>query len=100
MKRQKEYLGTKQPLIWYLPKLIWVCIFITIGLIFFTLGNQLFSNDETTDANSQELETKNTDIFDNQISQEISGEKEPEMFDSSESEEDFEIPAFLRKQKD
>jgi len=61
---------------------------------------QLFSNDETTDANSQELETKNTDIFDNQISQEISGEKEPEMFDSSESEEDFEIPAFLRKQKD
>ena len=25
--------------------------------------------------------------------------KEPEMFDETESEEDFEIPAFLRKQK-
>ena len=61
---------------------------------------QLFSNDETTDTNSQELETKNTGLFDNQISQEISGQKEPEMFDNSDSEEDFEIPAFLRKQKD
>ena len=61
---------------------------------------QLFSNDETTDTNSQDLETKDTGLFDNQISQEISGQKEPEMFDNSDSEEDFEIPAFLRKQKD
>ena len=61
---------------------------------------QLFSNDETTDTNSRDLETKDTGLFDNQISQEISGQKEPEMFDNSDSEEDFEIPAFLRKQKD
>ena len=54
------------------------------------------------DANSQEtkIATNHTDIFDNQISQEISEQKEPEMFNDSETEEDFEIPAFLRKQKD
>ena len=29
----------------------------------------------------------------------IEKEKEPKMFEDSESEEDFEIPAFLRRQK-
>ena len=32
-------------------------------------------------------------------STENSETKEPEMFEDSDSEEDFEIPAFLRKQK-
>ena len=45
MNPQKEYLETRQPLIWYLPKLIWVFIFLTIGLTFLILGNELFSNE-------------------------------------------------------
>jgi len=57
---------------------------------------ELFSQhqEETT---SQEEEIK---VFDNnEIAQESSIIKEPEMFDETELEEDFEIPAFLRKQK-
>ena len=43
-------------------------------------------------------------MFDNSISEENSDiketkEKEPEMFSEKELEEDFEIPAFLRRQK-
>ena len=45
LKPQKKYLRTKKPLIWYLPKLIWVFIFLTTGLMFLTLGNKLFSNE-------------------------------------------------------
>ena len=60
---------------------------------------QLFSNSDVFDDVNNE-EANHSELFDNQISQEISEQKEPEMFDSSESEEDFEIPAFLRKQKD
>ena len=45
MEPQKVNFRTRQPLIWYLPKLIWVFIFLTIGLIFLILGNKLFSNE-------------------------------------------------------
>ena len=61
---------------------------------------ELFSNEDVVDANNNNEESNHLGIFDNQISQEIYEQKEPEMFDSSETEEDFEIPAFLRKQKD
>ena len=59
---------------------------------------QLFSNSDVFDDVNNE-EANHSELFDNQISQETPEQKEPEMFDSSESEEDFEIPAFLRKQK-
>jgi len=59
---------------------------------------QLFSNNDVFDEVNNE-EANHSELFDNQISQETPEQKEPEMFDSSESEEDFEIPAFLRKQK-
>ena len=36
--------GTSRPLIWYLPKLIWVTIFLAIGLSFLTLEKNLFSS--------------------------------------------------------
>ncbi len=63
---------------------------------------QLFSDESSNEFINQEIKTdeKNSDVFNNQISQETTEEKEPEMFENSESEEDFEIPAFLRKQKD
>jgi len=62
---------------------------------------QLFSNEDLNDNEQQKNMEKNSpEMFDNQISQEVAEQKEPEMFDNLESEEDFEIPAFLRKQKD
>ena len=62
---------------------------------------QLFSNDEETNFDlSEQKEENQPDIFENQMSQEISEKKEQEMFDNLDAEEDFEIPAFLRKQKD
>ena len=80
---------------------------------------QLFSEDEIIDSkNLENTEEKNMEIFDetNSIdnseskeaeifgSQDTESEKnhetkEPEMFEKLDSEEDFEIPAFLRKQK-
>ena len=36
--------GTRRPLIWYLPKLIWVAIFLAIGLSFLTLEKKPFSS--------------------------------------------------------
>ena len=42
MKIQKEHIGTRQPLIWYLPKLKWVIIFLAIGLSLLTLEKKLF----------------------------------------------------------
>ena len=62
---------------------------------------QLFSNEDLNDNEQQtNMEKNSPEMFDNQISQEVAEQKEPEMFDNLESEEDFEIPAFLRKQKD
>ena len=45
---------------------------------------------------NQENETK---LFDDSNSAKEDGEKEPEMFEETNLEEDFEIPAFLRRQK-
>ena len=44
MKNEKKYLGTRQTLIWYLPKLLWLFAFLTIGLCLLILGKKLFSN--------------------------------------------------------
>ena len=52
---------------------------------------ELFSDNSSLD--SSDLNTENKEIEINQES------KEPEMFEDKEFEEDFEIPAFLRKQK-
>ena len=52
---------------------------------------ELFSDNSSLD--SSDLNTENNEIEINQES------KEPEMFEDKEFEEDFEIPAFLRKQK-
>ena len=63
---------------------------------------ELFSQEtENQNANNEGTEIK---MFDNSISEENSDiketkEKEPEMFSEKELEEDFEIPAFLRRQK-
>ena len=51
--------------------------------------------------NIEDNKERDTEIFDDStINKNLETEKEPEMFDNSDSEEDFEIPAFLRKQKD
>ena len=72
---------------------------------------QLFSeNDELNVSDNSNGNTINTELFDVptietgsnvEMKQEdhIEKEKEPKMFEDSESEEDFEIPAFLRRQK-
>jgi len=59
---------------------------------------ELFSQDQgETFSKEKEEDLK---VFDNETKiEETSIIKEPEMFDELESEEDFEIPAFLRKQK-
>ena len=51
----------------------------------------LFSENQ---AHTEEKDDQKIQIFENKEEQ-----KEPEMFEKSESEEDFEIPAFLRRQK-
>ena len=53
------------------------------------INSELF--DVPTIENSSQDEIKKEDSFEK--------EKEPKMFEDSESEEDFEIPAFLRRQK-
>ena len=68
---------------------------------------ELFSNEETGDLVSQEesqpeiFETTKTDQNNNEFSKETEETtlKEQEMFQDLDSEEDFEIPAFLRRQK-
>ena len=63
-------------------------------------NSQLFSDDEkiktTNNDNKNEEEPK---IFESQDSEKNSGTKEPEMFENSDLENDLEIPAFLRRQK-
>ncbi len=57
---------------------------------------ELFSEDGLNNsANDQKIEKKDLQMFDN-INQEI---KEQEMFEDTNLEENFEIPAFLRRQK-
>jgi len=64
---------------------------------------QLFTEEEQNQTlNIEKKQEEEMKMFDSSISQEISdnkNEKEPEMFTESESEDDFEIPAFLRRQK-
>ena len=61
---------------------------------------QLFSDDEEINTTNQEnKDEKEPEIFESQDSEENSETKEPEMFESSDLEDDLEIPAFLRRQK-
>ena len=60
---------------------------------------ELFSNDVETDISDTNNNENETKLFENLNSDNNIEDKEPEMFEKSESEEDFEIPAFLRKQK-
>ena len=65
----------------------------------------LFSNSlKGNTFNQDNNERSETKIFENPYNGDSSNEndletKEPEMFEETNSEEDFEIPAFLRKQK-
>ena len=61
---------------------------------------KLFSDDEKND--SLEQENNNEDgpkIFEKTDSEVVTETKEPELFENSDIEENFEIPAFLRRQK-
>ena len=58
----------------------------------------LFSNDSENNSFNQDNE-KELEIFESVKAEKESATREPEMFENSELEEDFEIPAFLRKQK-
>ena len=63
-------------------------------------ANGGISNDE--ESHLLDFEDKNDtepQIFESQKPDEDSGEKEQEMFEEKNLEEDFEIPAFLRRQK-
>ena len=57
---------------------------------------QPFSNDKKIDNVNEEKEIK---LFDNSDNKDNSEIEEPEMFEKMDSEENFEIPAFLRRQK-
>ena len=59
---------------------------------------ELFSNDSENNSFNQDNE-KELEIFESVKAEKESATREPEMFENSELEEDFEIPAFLRKQK-
>ena len=56
----------------------------------------LFNDLENNPSNQGE---KELEMFENSNFQEKDEIKEPEMFEKQDSEEDFEIPAFLRRQK-
>ena len=62
---------------------------------------KLFSDDENIESqdNQYQKEEKEMEAFDGQETEENLKSKESEMFPESESKEDFEIPAFLRRQK-
>ena len=66
-----------------------------------TLEAELFSDDSENNIPHQENEEKEPEIFENShLSKEKESEiKELEMFEESNVEKDFEIPAFLRRQK-
>ena len=60
----------------------------------------LFSNDEKDNSFNQDIhEKKEPLVFEESTSGEKIESKEPEMFEELNLDEDFEIPAFLRKQK-
>ena len=62
---------------------------------------ELFSHDEKDTSFDQEInkEEKEPLLFENSKSETKNETKEPEMFEEHSLEEDFEIPAFLRRQK-
>jgi len=62
---------------------------------------ELFSDSAEDNSFNQDNNTNDPNIFDNTSSQDMTEEKikEPEMFEENNQEEDFEIPAFLRRQK-
>ena len=63
---------------------------------------ELFSENEEDNSFNQDTPKQQEEpkIFENsKIAEEFQEEKEPEMFEEKNTEEDFEIPAFLRKQK-
>ena len=60
---------------------------------------ELFSNTEEDSFLNQDNNTNEPNIFDETNSQNTEETKEPEMFEDKNQEEDFEIPAFLRRQK-
>ena len=59
---------------------------------------ELFSDDSENNSFNQDNE-KGLEIFESVKAEKEAETREPEMFENSELEEDFEIPAFLRKQK-
>ena len=61
---------------------------------------ELFSNDlENSSLNQENKNEEEPKIFENSNPKKETKIKEPEMFEESNLEEDFEIPAFLRRQK-
>ena len=61
---------------------------------------QLFSDDKEINATNYENKNeKEPEVFESQDSEENPEMKEPEMFENSDLEDDLEIPAFLRRQK-
>ncbi len=60
---------------------------------------ELFSESSNDNSFSQSENKNEPQIFDNKTPKEESEIKEPEMFEDNNQEEDFEIPAFLRRQK-
>ena len=60
---------------------------------------ELFSDSEVDNSFNQDVSEKEPKIFENYESKEDDLKKETEMFEESNLEEDFEIPAFLRRQK-
>ena len=60
---------------------------------------ELFSSDNEDNSFNQENNISETKIFENSTQEKEMETKEPEMFEESNLEEDFEIPAFLRRQK-
>jgi cell division protein FtsZ len=60
---------------------------------------ELFSNTEEDSFLNQDNNTNEPNIFDDTNSQNTEETKEPEMFEDKNQEEYFEIPAFLRRQK-
>ena len=61
---------------------------------------QSFSDDkETNFMDTKNNNEKGPEVYENQDVKEDHITKEPELFENSESEENFEIPAFLRRQK-
>ncbi len=64
------------------------------------VNSQPFSEDEKINTtNHEKKDEKELEAFESQDSKENFEMKEPEMFERSDLEDDLEIPAFLRKQK-